>query len=73
MWFKTTDDKEKLKLNEKKTECLIIGAKHDITKYDGVKQVSINNEEIVLSTSVRDLGFIIDRLTISHVMSKFKQ
>ena len=26
--------KKKLKLNEKKTECLIIGTKHDITKYD---------------------------------------
>ena len=33
---------------------------HDITKYDGLKEVSINNEEIVLSRSVRDLGFIID-------------
>ena len=52
--------KKKLKLNEKKTECLIIGTKHDITKYDGLKEVSINNEEIVLSRSVRDLGFIID-------------
>ena len=31
-----------------------------ITKYDGLKQVSINNEEIVLSRSVRNLGFIID-------------
>ena len=51
--------KKKLKLNEKKTECLIIGTKH-ITKYDGLKQVSINNEEIVLSRSVRDSGFIID-------------
>ena len=48
--------KKKFKLNEKKTECLIIGTMHDITKYDGLKQVSINNEEIVLSRSVRDLG-----------------
>ena len=52
--------KKKLKLNENKTECLIIGTKHDITKYDELKEVSINNEEIVLSRSVRDLGFIID-------------
>ena len=52
--------KKKLKLNEKKTECLIIGTKHDITKYDGLKEVSINNEEIVLSRSMRDLGLIID-------------
>ena len=51
--------KKKLKLNEK-TEYLIIGTKHDITEYDGLKEVSINNEEIVLSRSVRDLGFIID-------------
>ena len=52
--------KKKLKLNEKKTECLIIGTKHDITKYDEQKEVSINNEGIVLSRSVRNLGFVID-------------
>ena len=52
--------KKKLKLNEKKTECLIIGTKHDITKYDELKEVSINNQGIVLSRSVRDLGFVID-------------
>ena len=57
--------KKKLKLNEKKTECLIIGTVPNMilwygTKYDRLKQVSINNEEIVLSTSVRDLGFIIE-------------
>ena len=51
---------KKFKLNEKKTECLIIGTKHDVTKYDDLKEVSINNEEIVLSRSMRDLGFIID-------------
>ena len=52
--------KKKLKLNEKKTECLIIGTKHDITKYDELKEVSINNQGIVLPRSVRDLGFVID-------------
>ena len=52
--------KKKLKSNEKKTECLIIGTKHDITKYDELKEVSINNQGIVLSRSVRDLGFVID-------------
>ena len=35
--------KKKLKLNEKKTESLIIGTKHDITKYDGLKEVSVDN------------------------------
>ena len=29
--------KKKLKLNEEKTECLIIGTKHDTTKYDELK------------------------------------
>ena len=52
--------KKKLKLNEKKTECLIIGTKHDITKYDELKEVSINNQGIVLSRSVRDFGFVTD-------------
>ena len=51
--------KKKLKLNEKKTECLIIGTKQDITKYDELKEVSINNQGTVLSRSVRDLGFVI--------------
>ena len=51
---------KKIKLNGRKTECLIIGTKHNSTKYDGLKQVSINNKKIVLSRSVRDLGFIID-------------
>ena len=52
--------KKKLKLNEKRTECLIVRTKHDATKYDGLKQVSISNEKIKLSSSVRGLGFIID-------------
>ena len=52
--------KKKLKLNEKKTECLIIGTKHDITKYDELKKVSTNNQGIALSRSVRDLGFVMD-------------
>ena len=52
--------KKKLKLNEEKTEYLIIGTKHDTTKYDELKEVSINNQGIVLSRSVRDLGFVID-------------
>ena len=52
--------KKRLKLNEKTTECLIIGTKHDITKYDGLKHFSINIKEIALSRSVTDLWFIID-------------
>ena len=52
--------KKKLKLNEEKTECLIIGTKHDPTKYDDLKEVSINNRGIILSRSVRDSGFVID-------------
>ena len=51
--------KKKLKLNEKKSECLITGTKHDIINHDVLKNVSINNEEIEMSTSVRGLGFII--------------
>ena len=43
-----------------------------ITKYDGLKEVSINNEEIVLSRSVRDLGFVIDNNLTCRLMNKFK-
>ena len=42
------------------------GTKHDITKYHGLKEVSINNEEIVLSRSVSDLGFITDNNLTSN-------
>ena len=63
------DGKEKLKLNEEKTECLTIGTKHDTTKYDDLKEVSINNRGIILSRSVRDLGFVIDNnLTCNEQM-----
>ena len=48
------------KLNEEKTECLIVGIKQDTTKYDDLKEVSINNRGIISSRSVRDLGFVID-------------
>ena len=57
-----------------KTECLIIGTKHEITKYDELKEVSINNQEIVLSRSVQDLGFVIDNyLTCNeHIQTVIK-
>ena len=42
----------KKKLNEEKTECLIIGTKLDITKYDELKEVSINNQGIAWPRSV---------------------
>ena len=63
--------KKKLKFNEKKSECFIIGAKHDIIKHDQMKYVSISDKEIVLSKSVRDLGFIIDNnLTFNEQIQK---
>ena len=38
----------------------------EITKYDELKEVSINNQGIVLSRSVRDLGSVIDNNLICN-------
>ena len=52
--------KKKLKLNENKTECILIGTKYNLRKFDNVNSISINKEKILLADKVRDLGVIVD-------------
>ena len=52
--------KKKLKLNENKTECILIGTKNKLRGLNNISSISINEEEIVLADKVRDLGVIID-------------
>ena len=52
--------RKRLKLNERKTECLLIGTKHNLDKFSDFKVVQINNEPISVTNKTRDLGIIID-------------
>ena len=52
--------KKKLKLNENKTECILIGTKYNVRRLDNINSISINEEEIVLADKVRDLGVMIN-------------
>ena len=52
--------RKRLKLNEGKTECVLIGTKHNLDKFSDFKVVQINNEPISVTNKTRDLGIIID-------------
>ena len=53
--------KKKLKLDDKRTESITIGTKHDIAKYSELQFVHINSEETEIYASVEDLEFITDK------------
>ena len=52
--------KKRLKLNENKTECLLIGSAHTLRQFNDFNMVSINEVPVALSDKVKDLGVIID-------------
>ena len=52
-------DYKKLKLNETKTECLILGKKSDLMKMN-VNSIKIMENEVIPKKSVRNLGVIFD-------------
>lgn len=54
-------NKKRLKLNEGKTECLLIGTRQALVKLEHLKTININNMEIILASSVRNLGVIFDQ------------
>ena len=56
-WMK----KKRLKLNENKTECILIGSKSSLANYKDFRTININDMPISLSDDVRDLGVTIDR------------
>ena len=51
--------KHKLKLNDDKTEFITISSPHNKNEINGLK-IKIGEESIVSSTSVRNLGVIMD-------------
>ena len=55
-WMK----KKRLKLNENKTECILIGSRNSLDKNKDFETIDINGVPITLSKDIRDLGVIID-------------
>lgn len=51
--------RKQLKLNESKTECLIVGKALDIERVN-ICQIKVNNQYIKVSKNVKDLGVILD-------------
>ena len=53
--------KKRLKLNESKTECLLIGSPYNLGQHSDFNVISINGTPIPLSAETRNLGVIIDK------------
>ena len=52
-----------LKLNDSKTEYLVIGSRHTISKVsDVMKSVKIGEEKIAMTSSARNIGIIMDSI-----------
>ena len=69
--IKTWMDGKQLKLNEDKTECLIIGKKNDISNMRNIQNLSVNNTLMNVSKSVKNLGVLLDcSLTLKEQISK---
>ena len=58
--------KKRLKLNENKTVCLLIGSTHNLKSFNDFKTVWINGNQIPISDKTRDLGVIIDENLTMH-------
>ena len=54
-------DKKKLKLNEGKTECMMIGTRQALEKFNHFQKLHVNDTEIEMAKTVRNLGFIFDQ------------
>ena len=62
--------KKRLKLNESKTECLLIGSNYHLRRHSDFNVVSINGTLVPLSAETRNLGVIFDRgLTMNSQIS----
>ena len=51
---------KQLKLNENKTECLIVGKKGDLRRLEGILNLNIDGNVVEIKKSVKDLGIILD-------------
>ena len=54
-------NKKQLKLNETKTECLIVGRDCDLNKLDDIQNIMVNDVQIAVRPAVKDLGVTLDR------------
>ena len=52
-------ESKQLKLNEQKTECLVVGRRNDLTRLD-ISRLKINDNIMDVSNEVKDLGVIVD-------------
>ena len=53
-------DAKQLKLNEDKTECLIVGRKGDLQRLGDVPRLRVQGDTMDVTESVKDLGVILD-------------
>ena len=58
--------KKRLKLNESKTECLLIGTPHNLRRLNDINTILINGVSIPVSSEIKDLGVIIDENLTMH-------
>ena len=58
--------KKRLKLNESKTECLLIGTTHNLRRLNDINSILINGVCIPVSSEIKDLGVIIDENLSMH-------
>lgn len=52
-------ESKQLKLNEDKTECLVVGKQNDLRRLD-ISTLQMNNTIIEVNNEVKDLGILID-------------
>ena len=52
---------KQLKLNEDKTECLIVGKKGDLRRLEDIGSLNIDGNDISVTKSVKDLGVMLDK------------
>ncbi len=52
-------ESKQLKLNEQKTECLVVGRQKDLSRLD-ISRLNINSSTVTVSKEVKDLGVLID-------------
>ena len=52
-------ESKQLKLNEQKTECLVMGRQNDLERLD-ITRMNINDNMMVVSREVKDLGMLMD-------------
>ena len=53
--------KKRLKLNESKIECLLIGSAYNLGQHHDFNMITINGTQIPVSTEIRNLGVTLDK------------